>query len=134
MRLMANYFQSTPSGRRATVYRHSHTLPHIRFSIHALRAESDKGRARRLRQGYDFQSTPSGRRATPYGLRSALRVMVFNPRPPGGERLQKRRKILFFAKLGWRISNYIFILLHFLPDEKEFFYFFPLFLLFFPII
>ena len=103
-------FQSTPSGRRATRQLHPdyHQNP---FSIHALRAESD-GRSHR---GGD-------------------RRLFFNPRPPGGERLQKRRKILFFAQLGWRISNYIFILLHFLPDEKEFFYFFPLFLSFFPII
>ena len=95
------------------------------ISIHALRVEGDKRRARTnssIRDFYPrppgggrplataisfeqdtFLSTPSGWRATFYFLPSGARFFYFYPRPPGGGRrlsMSLRKKIYAFLSLS----------------------------------
>ena len=56
-------FLSTPSARRATIFRSSHAPP-AWISIHALREEGDTSSVMRCLRFRLFLSTPSARRAT----------------------------------------------------------------------
>ena len=105
-------FQSTPSGGKATLT--SSTIPTSAYvSIHAFRGEGDQtvtqtistcrrfqstpsgGKATlslcRDSRALEFQSTPSGGKATASRIRRMRCVLCFNPRLPGGRRLNSRR-------------------------------------------
>ena len=79
-------FQSTPSGGKATTEQSESPTP-LKVSIHAFRGEGDQ--TDRTLSLSLFQSTPSGGKATLPAVRRVLCTRnSFNPRLPGGRRLQ----------------------------------------------
>ena len=82
---MYTKFLSTPSARRATSSRCA-LLSQPAISIHALREESDQGRAAAAASTMQFLSTPSARRATAQTPKQGRVKHDFYPRPPRGER------------------------------------------------
>ena len=79
-------FQSTPSGGKATHLWEPSVRSEV-VSIHAFRGEGDAP-ARACRSvAVLFQSTPSGGKATGTGIVGSVVVRSFNPRLPGGRRL-----------------------------------------------
>ena len=80
-------FQSTPSGGKATHLNcKAGVVPDV--SIHAFRGEGDYCPRVPIKRMVGFQSTPSGGKATNRaGLRTHFETR-FNPRLPGGRRLE----------------------------------------------
>ena len=84
-------FLSTLSLRRATTNVELHDWPPVRFSIHALLAESDMGSAYLIVLRLTFLSTLSLRRATLATWKPDYICRVFYPRSPCGERRTWRK-------------------------------------------
>ena len=83
-------FLSTPSARRATVYKPAGAVA-FAISIHALREEGDIAALSWSTPSWGFLSTPSARRATKDLLNIFGLEVDFYPRPPRGGRRPRRR-------------------------------------------
>jgi len=82
---VADAFQSTPSGGKATEVAHHLDFPRV-VSIHAFRGEGDSSRRAAPQCPPRFNPRlPGGRRRLPFTR--AGRTACFNPRLPGGRRL-----------------------------------------------